>query len=346
VVLRVGIIGCGGISRAHARGWNAIPEKARVVAVSDVSEAAAREVAALVGAGQTFGDYHEMLARADVDAVDICLPHHLHKDAIVAAAAAGKNVMCEKPLCLTLSQADEIARAIKKSGVTFMSAHNQVFLPTVAAAKEMLSDGVLGQIYALYSSDCFVHPQTRMPEEEKKTLGRTWRSSKATMGGGELIDTGYHPTYRLLYLAGSVPTEVTAYTARFRLHHWDEEDTAQVMVRFHSGAIGTILTSWAMPNPYGDYYFCVLGEHGQIYATPDTLFVRLNGLEAPATRTFPTVDTFAAEIEHFVDVLGQGKRPLQSVPEATNVLKVILAAYQSVEEKRVVPVESAVGARA
>jgi len=232
MTLRVGIIGCGGISHAHVRGWSAIPSKARVVAVADVSQPNAERVSAMVDGARIFGDYNDLLASGDVDAVDICLPHHLHKAAIVAAAGAGKNVMCEKPLCLTLAEADEIRQAVESSGVTFMSAHNQVFLPTVAAAKELLGDGLLGQIYKVYSSDCFVHPQTKLSDEEKKTVGRTWRSSKETMGGGELIDTGYHPTYRLLYLAGSEPVEVVAQTARFRLHHWEEEDTAEVMLRF------------------------------------------------------------------------------------------------------------------
>jgi predicted dehydrogenase len=336
VTLRVGIIGCGGISHAHVRGWSAIPNKARVVAVADVSQPNAETVSAMVGGARIFGDYRDLLASGDVDAVDICLPHHLHKAAIVAAAGAGKNVMCEKPLCLTLAEADEIRQAVESSGVTFMSAHNQVFLPTVVAAKELLADGLLGQVYKVYSSDCFVHPQTRLSEEEKRTVGRTWRSSKDTMGGGELIDTGYHPTYRLLHLAGSEPVEVVAQTARFRLHHWEEEDTAEVMLRFASGAFGQILSSWAMPNPLGDYYFCILGERGQIYATTDTLYVELNGLGEPATRKFERVDTFKAETEHFADVLAAGKRPIQSLPEATNVLKVILAAYRSVEEMRVV----------
>jgi len=336
VPLRVGIIGCGGISHAHVRGWSAIPSKARVVAVADVSAPSAQTVSTLVGGARIFADYRDLLASGDVDAVDICLPHHLHKDAIVAAAGAGKNVMCEKPLCLTLAEAAEIRQAVEANGVTFMSAHNQVFLPTVAAAKELLQDGLLGQIYKVYSSDCFVHPQTKLSEEEKRTVGRTWRSSKETMGGGELIDTGYHPTYRLLYLAGSEPVEVVAQTARFRLHHWEEEDTAEVMLRFASGAFGQILSSWAMPNPLGPYYFCVIGERGQIYATADTLYVQLNGLAEPATRKFQPVDTFAAEIEHFADTLIAGGRPIQSVPEATEVLKVILAAYRSVEEKRIV----------
>jgi predicted dehydrogenase len=336
VSLRVGIIGCGGISRVHVRGWSTIPEKARIVAVADVHRESAEAVASLAGGAEVYTDFRDLLANGEVDAVDICLPHHLHKEAIVAAALAHKHVMCEKPLCLTVAEAEEIAAAVEAGGVQFMSAHNQVFLPTIREAKRLLSSGLLGQIYTLYSADCFVHPQTNLTDEEKKTIGRTWRSSKVTMGGGELIDTGYHPTYRLLYLASSEPTEVVAQIARFRLHHWDEEDTAQVMVRFADGAFGTILSSWAMPNPIGNYYFYVVGERGQIYGTPDTLFVQLNGLDEPARRQFTAVDTFAAEVAHFADSLAQGKRPVQSVHEATNVLKVILGAYKSVESRQIV----------
>jgi predicted dehydrogenase len=341
MALRVGIIGCGSISHAHVRGWNAIRDKAQIAAVADVSAENARQVAAMASRGDgdvaTFEDYRALLSNGGVDAVDICLPHHLHRDAIVAAATAGRHVMCEKPLCLTLAEAEEIRQAVERGGVTFMSAHNQVFLPTVREAKKLLRDGLLGQLYKLYSSDCFVHPQSELSDEEKRTIGQTWRSRKETMGGGELIDTGYHPTYRLLYLAGSAPVEVVAQTARFRLHHWQEEDSAEVMLRFADGAFGQILSSWAMPNPLGPYYFCVLGERGQMYATADTLYVRLNGLSEPATRQFERVDTFAAEIEHFADTLLAGGRPVQSVPEATEVLKVILAAYRSVAEKRIVP---------
>ncbi|TAK24184.1 MAG: Gfo/Idh/MocA family oxidoreductase [Chloroflexota bacterium] len=341
MVLRVGIVGCGGISHAHVRGWNKIPEKAKVVAVADVNPESARIVSDLVGGAEIHTDYRELMKRGDIDVIDVCLPHHLHKVAIVAAAEAGKHVMCEKPLCLSLSEAAEIRRTVERTGVTFMSAHNQVFMPTVVEAKRLLGEGILGQIYKVYSSDCFVHPQNNLSDEEKRTIGQTWRSRKETMGGGELIDTGYHPTYRLLYLAGSEPVSVFAQTARFRMHHWQEEDTAEVMLRFADGAFGHIVTSWAMPNLLGPYYFSVVGERGQIYATADTLYLAMNGQTDPEVRKFQTVDTFAAEVEHLADILAAGMPPVQSLPDATRVLEVILGAYRSVEEKRMVSLEAA-----
>ena len=92
-----------------------------------------------------YADYPTMLAEADIDAVDICLPHHLHKDAIVAAARAGKHILCEKPLCLTPEEAAEVDAAVTEAGVTLMCAHNQLFLPAVAKAKELIESGALGR---------------------------------------------------------------------------------------------------------------------------------------------------------------------------------------------------------
>src|SRR5213076_2355522 len=104
---------------------------------------------------QVFLDYREMVTSPLIDAVDICLPHHLHKDAIVAAAGAGKHILCEKPLCLTLEEAEVVTDAVRESGVTLMCAHNQLFLPTVVAAREIVRSGKLGKVYAARTTDVF-----------------------------------------------------------------------------------------------------------------------------------------------------------------------------------------------
>src|SRR5919109_701259 len=100
MTLKIGLLGCGGQALGHAGGYLKIPTQAQVTAVSDVVEVAALAMAQHVGRARAFGDFRELIAEADVDAVDICLPHHLHKDAIVAAAGPGK---CSTKACWAAS---------------------------------------------------------------------------------------------------------------------------------------------------------------------------------------------------------------------------------------------------
>src|SRR5436190_13769663 len=197
--VRVALIGSGGISGAHAQGFLKHPDKLKCVAMCDVSEANLKSrTAQFEPSGtkaRTFADWKVMLKemRDEVDAVDICLPHHLHAPAILDAAAAGKHIICEKPMCMSLAEADRIGDAVTKSGVTYMSAHNQLFMPVVQEAKRMIDAGELGKIYWLRSQDCF-----RAGGEGANPFAGSWRANLKTQGGGELIDTGYNPSYRLL----------------------------------------------------------------------------------------------------------------------------------------------------
>src|SRR3954454_22057228 len=145
-MLKVGLIGTGGIARIrHAPAWRKLAGRATVTAVSDVDADAAEGVAQqLAEAGRLpaiYSDYHALIRGADIDAVDICLPHHLHADAILAAAAAGKHILCEKPMCISLAQADQIVDAVDRAGIVYMSGHNELFYPAVATAKEALDRG-------------------------------------------------------------------------------------------------------------------------------------------------------------------------------------------------------------
>jgi len=327
MTIKVGFFGSGGIAETHMNAYLKLGDAVRITAVSDVVEENARKLAERAGGADRFEDFHTLLAQADVEAVDICLPHHLHHDAIVAAARAGKHILCEKPLCLTLEEAESIRQAITESGVTLMCAHNQVFLPAVQQARALLDQGILGKIYEIRTTDCFYHPWNM--------AGTTWRSRRETMGGGELIDTGYHPSYLLLYLADSTPSEVTAMISTYRIHTLDGEDSAQVLVRFADGSVGNIVTSWAYDPPTTMSKFYVVGERGFMYEGGHSLHYRIRG-EEPVTITCAGVNTFDLEIAHFITCLSEGRKPVQTEEAGIAVLKVILGAYRSAEEKRIV----------
>jgi len=327
-VVRVGLIGSGGISQAHGKGFIKHADKIKCTALCDVSQDNLKKRSEqLGGVDRQYSDWKAMLKEVgdQIDAVDICLPHHLHGPAIIDAAAAGKHIICEKPMCMSLKEADDIAAAVKKAGVTYMSAHNQLFMPVVQEAKRMIESGEIGRVMWLRSQDCF-----RAGGEGGNPFKGSWRANLKTQGGGELIDTGYHPSYRLLYLAGAQATKIQGNMGRF-VQPIEGEDTASVQVRFANGAIGEILTSWAFALPHGTHHIHVVGEKGQIFGSDNTLYHLPRGFSEPAKRTFQSVDTFEAEIGHFADCLREGKRPIHSVEEGRAVLELILKASETAD---------------
>jgi predicted dehydrogenase len=323
VTISVGLIGCGNISRAHLRGYLAIPDQATVTAVADVDLKIAAERAEQAGGAQVFESYADLLT--EVDAVDICLPHHLHAAAIIAAAEAGKHILCEKPLCLTLDEAERIADAVTAAEVTLMCAHKDLTLPAVTHARRLIDTGALGRVYELRTTDSFFN------DFDPSTMG--WRASTATSGGGELIDTGYHPTYLLLYLASARPAAVTAMLSTHRLAFMEAEDSARVLVRFADDAVGEVVTSWAYEAaPYTEK-FSAVGELGSLWSDGRTLCHKPRGGSATTTE-FPAVDATPAVCADFVRRIRERTRPVHTHEEGTDVLKIILGAYRSAQERR------------
>lgn len=327
-MIRVGLIGGGGIAAAHIRGYQTHHEKIAVVAVADAFEETAQRRATELGA-TAYTDYREMIAAEKLDAVDICLPHHLHADAIVAAAGAGLNVLCEKPLCLTPDEARRVNDAVASNGVTLMCAHNQLFMPAVAKAKELLEAGTIGTVYEVRTTDSFYN------DFDPANMG--WRAHASTSGGGELIDTGYHPSYLMLHLAGARPVEATAMLSTHRLTFMEGEDSAQVLIRFNNGVVGQMVTSWAYQPATSTERFSAVGELGSLTSDGTTVSYRLrDGKEE--SFTFEEVDTFVAEIGCFAECLATGTRPPHTEDEGIQVLGMLLAAYESAREKTVAPV--------
>lgn len=327
--VRIGLIGAGGIAGAHTAGYRRNPDTVVFAAIADPVRENAERRRGDDEAVVIYDDYRTMIAEAELDAVDICLPHHLHAEAIIAAAEAGLHVLCEKPLCLTVDEAAAITAVAERTGVTIMCAHNQLFFPTVAEAKRLIDAGTFGRVYEVRTTDSFYNDFT--PE----SMG--WRAHASTAGGGELIDTGYHPLYLLQHLAGGTPVEATAMLSKHRLAFMEGEDSAQVLVRYDNGVVGHVTTSWAYDAAVGTEKFSVVAEKGSLTSDGVTLTYRLRG-EEPVTIAFEPVHDIAAEVEHFARCLLTGERPIQTHVEGIDVLGVILAAYESAANGTVAPV--------
>ena len=151
--LGVGIVGAGWMGQVHAASWVANAPRGTIAAIADVSEPRARALAMAHTGGDAriYGDLDRLLADPGVDAIDICLPHHLHVDAITKAARAGKHIFCEKPLCLSFDEARAIKAAVESTGVILVCAHNNLFQLPLVEARRLIGEGVLGRVYSIES---------------------------------------------------------------------------------------------------------------------------------------------------------------------------------------------------
>jgi predicted dehydrogenase len=332
--IRIGLIGCGGISRAHARGYLQSPDLFEVVACCDERRELAEERAQQLNAPVVTTDYRELLRRDDVDAVDICLPHHLHAEVAIAAAEAGKHVLVEKPIATTLPDADAMIAAAEKAGVVLMVAHNERYMPVYRKAKELVGQGVLGRIFlARADHNQFV-----------RVNDRHWLWHKASAGGGVLIGSGIHRVDILRWLVGEVVRvwhRQLIVPERFS----DEVEAASVTIlEFADGALGELTCNWsAYAAPSAPWYelLWLYGTDGSLHNVSG-LFVASEHLPESAGKhvqlPLPDEDSFVNEIRHFGECVKTGQTPLTSGREGRKSLAVVLAAYQAAETGEGVPV--------
>jgi predicted dehydrogenase len=322
--------------------WQASEPRGRLVALADISPQRARIIADLYTgkSARVYDSVESLIADPDIDVIDICLPHDLHADAIVKAARAGKAILCEKPLCTTMADAARINDVLNETGVPFMMAHNQLFQPSLVEARKLLSLGTIGRPFVIRSVECFQITGALLGTQGKHDLAPgenpwAWRADLTRMGGGELLDTGWHATYRLLALAEERPVEVSAITERFLIPGLPAEDTGLVTIRFESGAIGQILTTWAFAAP-GGTQFEVMGQLGAIAGAKDRITHQLHGWAEPSITPVAVTHTFTEETTHFIDVVQNGAENLAPFSTGARVLQITAAAYKASAEKRTV----------
>ena len=233
----IGVIGSGGIFRSLHVPYLGQTSLAKVVAVTDVKEESACEIAQKFDAA-CCGSYEELLARPDVDAVDVCTHPAPHRDICVAAARAGKHVLVEKPMCRTVAEGSEMIAAAREADVKLQVAYMMRFHPCYKKAKELLDDGTLGHVHVAYRNIVGWFPPKH-----------PWLFIKE-QSGGMLVEQSIHVLDLWLWLLGDVDS-VYARTSTVDLGGtypaMDQavENNATVVVNFKSGATGMLLKSWA-----------------------------------------------------------------------------------------------------
>ena len=319
--IKIGIIGCGGISRAHARGYQNLTDLFQVTATCDVVESNAIERGQQLGAKNIYTDYKKMLKEADIDAVDICLPHDIHAEVAISALESGKHVIVEKPIATTLAEADDMVSTANKTGLTLMVALNERYDPVHQHIKKMIDNGTLGKLLCIRIDH---NQNVIMPEGH-------WIRSRQRLGGGVLIGSGIHRVDLLRWFGGEVKK-----VANFWVKQPErmEGEIAVVMnALFESGCIGEVTALWAVRKAPWYEGVWVYGTSGSVY--------RINGLfwDSPdgyVKVDVPEADSFTEELRHFGHCIINGQKPLTNGEEAKRSLEVVLAAYRSAETGQVV----------
>ncbi len=230
--LQVGIVGTGGVSEDHFRAYRAA--NADVVAIADINEDLLARRAAEWGVENTFIDYHDLLGLDNIDAVSVCTPNAFHHPVTVAAARAGKHVLCEKPIALSLELANEMIDACRSAGVVLQVNHRLRASKAVQKAKTMIAEGVIGNLTYLRIRQAHDWAGADRVADSFGSLTQA--------GGGTLIDNGVH-VMDLLRVFGGEIDEVFARTGTLKFDT-EVEDTSVVTVRFTSGALGCAENAW------------------------------------------------------------------------------------------------------
>ncbi len=311
-MIRVGLIGAGFIGRNHFNQYEKIPDRARVRALCDKeAERLAGDWSKIggnlgdkqgtkrdLGGIKPYPDWRDIVADPELDLIDICLPTSLHKEIALAALAAGKHVLCEKPMALNLNDCDAMLAAAAKAPGQFMIAHCIRFWPEYAYLKQSLDDNRFGQLLSL---------NLRRQAEYPSHSLNNW-ITQPKLSGGALFDLHIHDIDFALYAIG----QPRAITAQGWGHSPDGFDRVHALWRYPSVACVQLEGYWDMPPGFGfNMGFTARFADAAVVWDLDTgkpLTVYPTG-GTPLTPALPTSDGYFAEIDYFLASIERNQAP-------------------------------------
>jgi len=332
--VKVGIIGSQFEADIHAESFRILPNEAEVVAIASPTPGNAAKLGKKFGIPNVYLDYREMLKQSDIEMVTITAPNRLHCQMTVDIANAGKHVICEKPLCMTLEEADLMIETCQKQGVLLMYAEELYFTPKYVKAKEMMDQGAFGKVYLVKQSEKHFGPHA------------PWFWDVNQSGGGVFMDMGCHGiAFTYWFLDRPKLMKVTARMGTYV--HGDitkGDDNSICILEFENGAVGMVEDSWARRGGMDDRIE-VYGNEGVTYANLhmgnalQTYSEKGYGYaveKAPSTQgwTYPVFDElfnygFPQEMVHFARCVRGKETCIATGEDGRFVQEVLYAGYQS-----------------
>ena len=307
--VNVGVIGVGAMGENHVRVYHKI-EEANLVAVSDVSERALKKIEKKYGA-KGYTEYSELLENPEIEVVSVCVPTTFHHNVVMEAIKNGKHVLVEKPTAFTLEEAEEMIAAAKEAGVLLATGHVERFNPAVQKAKELVDDGVIGDIVSAFAKR--VGP---LPPRIKDV--------------GVAIDLAIHDLDIMNYLFDEEVTQVYGSMNNI-LGDCEFEDHAEIMVNFDNESTGIIEVNWL--TPYKRRELELTGTAGIISVDYIQQSIEVYGKFAQDIQ-IKHEEPLKGELISFLNAVVNGTEPEITGEDGLKALKMVIAANKSSKEHK------------
>jgi myo-inositol 2-dehydrogenase / D-chiro-inositol 1-dehydrogenase len=335
--IKVAILGAGFIADIHVESYQRFVANAEVVAVYTRDETKSKAFAEKHAIPQWFSDIDALIEKCGCDVVDICLPNFLHATATLKAAAAGKHIIIEKPLAVTLEEGRQMVAACQQAGVKLMYAEELCFAPKYERVRHLVKEGAVGDIYMLKQSEKHSGPHS------------DWFYDINLSGGGVIMDMGCHAIAWFRWMLNNAKA-TSVYATMSTVYHKARtkgEDNSVIIIEFENGVTAVAENSWAKHGGMDDKSE-VYGTGGVMYADlfmgNAAITYSKNGYGYAMEKADTTVgwsftvfeevfnQGYPHELQHFIDCIQHNKQPLVTGDDGLAVLEIIYAAYASARE--------------
>ena len=329
--LRIGILGTGIIIRgSHIITLQNHPH-VEIVAVGNLHPESLNRLAADFNIPKTYTDFAEMAGDPNIDAVVNALPNYLHAPVTIQMLEAGKHVLCEKPMAMSVSEGEQMIKAANQAGCKLMIAHMWRFDREIIWLRNLVASGKLGKIFKAKSHEVLIYD---VFGEDPST--KSWFVDRTLAGGGAMTDMGIHSFDTLRFVLGDArPTKVFANIGTY-FKDIEVEDSATLMLEFDGGITALIEAGWY--NLFADEkqgFTQIFGSKGYARAVPSELRMDVVGEwsfiqpQIPPRKQQEDLSAFQAQMNHFVDCIRKNQEPSPGGKDGLWAIRVLEAAYHS-----------------
>lgn len=339
--IKWGVIGCGGIAYRRTIPGMMLSENSELVAVMDTNFEAAVKTKEEFGAKYAFDKFEDLLALEEIDAVYIATPVFCHKEQAIAAAKAGKHILLEKPMGLTIEESKEISEFCKENGVKLGVGLMMRFSAYHQKMKEIISQGALGDIVSMRAQLTCWYPE----------IPGNWRQNKALSGGGALMDMGIHCIDLLQYISGTKAEKVSCFAGN-QTFNYSADDSAALLMKMDNGATAYVDANFNIPDNAARCRIEFYGTKGSILAEGTISQVETGKIELTVSDDSAgynaqqnreeergtsnvevvTGNMYEKEISSFANAIINNTEPEITADDAIFVQKIVEKAYEASEK--------------